>query len=69
MDKLIYFDHAATAPVHPEAAAALLAALGEFGNPSSRYEHGRRAAQRLKEDRVAVAAAVGCAPGELYFTS
>lgn len=69
MDKLIYFDHAATAPVHPEAAAALLAALGEFGNPSSRYEHGRRAAQRLKEDRAAVAAAFGCAPGELYFTS
>ena len=47
MDKLIYFDHAATAPVHPEAAAALLAALGEFGNPSSRYEHGRRAAPAI----------------------
>lgn len=69
MDKLIYFDYAATAPVRPEAAAALLDALGEFGNPSSRYEHGRRAAQRLKEDRAAVAAAFGCAPGELYFTS
>lgn len=69
MDKLIYFDYAATAPVRPEAAEALTAALGQFGNPSSRYRYARQTAQRVKEDREAVAQALGCTPGELYFTS
>lgn len=69
MEKLIYFDYAATTPVRPEAAEALAAALGQFGNPSSRYEYARQAAQRVKEDREAVAQALGCIPGEVYFTS
>ena len=68
-DRLIYFDYAATTPVRPEAAQALGPALAGFGNPSSRYAYGRQAAQRLKEDRAAVALALGCAPAELYFTS
>ena len=68
-DRLIYFDYAATAPVRPEAAKALTDTLGAFGNPSSRYAYGRRAAQRVKEDREAVARTLGCAPAELYFTS
>ena len=55
MDKLIYFDYAATTPVRREAADALLDALGRFGNPSSRYEYARQAAQRVKEDREAIA--------------
>ena len=66
---LTYFDYAATTPVRPEAAAALADALGQFGNPSSRYEYGRQAAQRLKEDRETVARALGCPPAELFFTS
>ena len=69
MDELFYFDYAATAPVRPEAAAAMMDALGQFGNPSSRYEYGRRAAQRVRQDRETVARALGCAPGEVYFTS
>ena len=68
-DRLIYFDYAATTPVRPEAAEAMAEALGRFGNPSSRYAYGRQAAQRVKEDREAVARAMGCAPAELYFTS
>ena len=68
-NRLIYFDYAATAPVRPEAAQALESALGHFGNPSSRYEYGREAAQRVKEDRETVAKALGCTPAELYFTS
>ena len=68
-DRPIYFDYAATAPVRPEAADALGAALKHFGNPSSRYEYGREAARRVKEDRETVARALGCAPAELYFTS
>ena len=68
-DRLIYFDYAATTPVRPEAADALTGALGAFGNPSSRYEYGREAAQRVKEARETVAQAMGCSPAELYFTS
>ena len=68
-DRLIYFDYAATTPVRPEAAEVLWSALGRFGNPSSRYEYGRQAAQRVKQDREVVARAMGCAPAELYFTS
>ncbi len=69
MDELIYFDYAATTPVRPEAAAAMMDALGQFGNPSSRYGYGREAARRVKEGRETVARALGCSPGEVYFTS
>ena len=69
MQPLIYFDYAATTPVRAEARDAMLDALAQFGNPSSRYEYGRQAAQRVKTDREAVAQAVGCYPAELYFTS
>ena len=69
MEQLVYFDYAATTPVRPEAREALLQALNGFGNPSSRYGFGREAAQRVKADRETVAAALGCAPGEVTFTS
>ncbi len=69
MEQLAYFDYAATTPVRPEAREALLEALDGFGNPSSRYGFGREAAQRVKADRETVAAALGCAPGEVTFTS
>ncbi len=67
MDKLIYFDYAATTPVRPEAVEAMVDALGQFGNPSSRYGYARQAAQQVKEGRET--AAVGCSPAELFFTS
>ena len=69
MDRLIYFDYAATTPVKPEVVQAMVEALGQFGNPSSRYEYARQAARRVKEDREAVAKAFGCSPAELFFTS
>ena len=69
MDKLIYFDYAATTPVRPEAVEAMVDALGQFGNPSSRYGYARQAAQQVKEGRETAAAAVGCSPAELFFTS
>ncbi len=66
---LHYFDYAATTPVCPEAVRAVCDSLTEqFGNPSSGYPLGRAAAGRVKEDRADVAAALGCAPGELFFT-
>ncbi len=66
---IIYFDYAATTPVHRSVIAAVTGELEQFGNPSSRYEYGRQAAQRVKEYRSAVARALGCAPAEVYFTS
>ena len=66
----IYFDYAATTPVCPEAAQAAYEVLtGNFGNPSSGYEIGRQAAAAVKGWRTDVAAAVGCTPAELFFTS
>lgn len=69
MNTLTYFDYAATTPLHPEALEAMAAALAHFGNPSSRYAYGREAAHWVKEHRETVARALGCAPGEVFFTS
>lgn len=65
-----YLDNAATTPVRAEAAQAALAAMTEgWGNPSSRYALGTQAAEQVKTWRAQVAKALGCQPGELYFTS
>ena len=67
---MIYLDNAATTRVCPQAAQAAMEAMTEqYGNPSSRYPLGREAARRLKEQRGQVAAALGCAPEEIFFTS
>ena len=66
----IYFDHAATTQVLPEAAQAALTAMREeYGNPSSQYALGKQAAQALAAHREEVAQALGCRAGEVYFTS
>ncbi|HUC61001.1 MAG TPA: cysteine desulfurase family protein [Alphaproteobacteria bacterium] len=65
----IYLDYNATAPVRPEAAAAVAAALAEPGNPSSVHGYGRAARGRLEESRAKVAALVGAAPSDVVFTS
>ena len=67
---LHYLDHAATTPVPPAVAEAMVEVLTEgFGNPSSQYDLGRAAAKRLAEDRAVIAGALGCAPERLFFTS
>ena len=66
---ITYFDYAATAPVRPEAASAVMEELGRFGNPSSRYPWGREAGLRVEENRKTVALALGCAADEVHFTS
>ena len=65
-----YFDNAATTPVRPEAARAALEAMTEdWGNPSSQYALGTRAAAQVKLWRSQVSKALGCRPEELFFTS
>ena len=67
--ELTYFDYAATTPLCPQALEAMTRALAHFGNPSSRYAYGRESAQSVKACRDTVAKALGCAPGEVFFTS
>ena len=67
---MYYFDYAATTPVSSEVAACMTTALTEqFGNPSAQYALGRSARDGVIRDRAAIAAAVGCRPEELFFTS
>lgn len=66
----IYFDHAATTQVLPEAAQAAVTVMTEgYGNPSSLYHLGTQAAKKVAEDRALVAQALGCQAEEVYFTS
>ncbi|MGN6573517.1 MAG: cysteine desulfurase family protein [Pseudolabrys sp.] len=54
-----YFDWNATAPLRPEARAAMLAALDDPGNPSSVHGEGRAARMLVEAVRRRVAALVG----------
>ncbi|MFF2094055.1 cysteine desulfurase family protein [Paenibacillus sp. NPDC058174] len=68
--KSYYFDHAATTPMHPEVAQAMLAIMqGAGGNPSSMHAFGREAKLLVSRARDTIAAALGCKPAELVFTS
>lgn len=65
----IYLDGFATAPIAPEARAALIAALDLPANPSSPHSLGERAADIVDRARRDVAELVGCGAAELTFTS
>ncbi|TYO88491.1 cysteine desulfurase family protein [Oceanicella actignis] len=65
----VYLDWNASAPLRPEARAAMLAALDLCGNPSSVHAEGRAARAAIERARRQVAALAGCAPEEVVFTS
>ena len=66
----VYADNAATTKVSPTAVAAMMPFLTEeYGNPSSFYSLGQRAAEALVKARETVAECLGAEPGEIYFTS
>jgi cysteine desulfurase len=70
MSDLLYLDHNATTPLDPAVREAMLPWLENgFGNPSSVYGLGRRAAEALKESRERVASLVGADPSEIIFNS
>ena len=65
----VYADNAATTQVSPTAVAAMMPFLTEeYGNPSSFYSLGQRAAEALVKARETVAECLGAEPGEIYFT-
>lgn len=65
----VYLDWNASAPLRPEARAAMLAAMDEVGNPSSVHAEGRRTRAIVERARAQVAGLVGCSPEEIVFTS
>lgn len=65
-----YLDHAATTPVRPEAAEAMLPWLtSRYGNPSGGHAVARAARQAVEEARDELAELLGCQPREVVFTS
>lgn len=66
---MIYLDHAASAPLLPEAREAMMPWLDAAGNPSSLHAEGRRARHAIDEARAALAGIAGCHFGEFLFTS
>jgi cysteine desulfurase len=69
MSERVYLDWNATAPLRPEARAAMLAALDASGNPSSVHGEGRAARRLIEQAREQVAALVGAKPQNVVFTS
>lgn len=65
----VYLDHAASTPMYPEAIAAMATQMSKVGNPSSLHAPGRASRRVVEESRELIAAAIGCRPGELVFTS
>jgi cysteine desulfurase len=66
---VVYFDHAATTSMLPEALAAMVAELSHTGNASSLHNAGRRARRVVEESREQIAQAYGARPSEVVFTS
>jgi cysteine desulfurase len=62
-------DYNASAPIRPEARAAMLAVMDVVGNPSSIHAEGRAARALMEEARRAVADLAGASPKHVIFTS
>jgi cysteine desulfurase len=70
MNRLVYLDHNASTPVHPEVLQAMLPYFSErFANPSSVHGFGREAREGLETAREQVARFLHVSKDELVFTS
>ena len=65
---VVYLDHAATAPMLPEAIEAMTEELAQLGNPSSLHNAGRRARRVVEESREQIAEVFGARASEVIFT-
>ncbi|MFM7900442.1 MAG: aminotransferase class V-fold PLP-dependent enzyme, partial [Bacteroidota bacterium] len=66
----VYFDNAATTPMHPEVLEAMIPVLSaQFGNPSSIHAFGRETRALIENARKTVAKLLNAAPAEIFFTS
>lgn len=68
--ELIYLDHAATTPVHPQVLEAIWPFFSQqFGNASGRYPLAEQARSAVEWAHRTVAAVLGARSGEIVFTS
>lgn len=65
----VYLDHNATAPLRPEARAAMIAALDEPGNAQSVHAEGRGARALVEKARGQIAALSGAVKDDIVFVS
>lgn len=66
----VYFDNAATTPIHPEVAEEMMKIMMEVsGNPSSTHSVGRTAKSYVENARKTIASYLNCEAGEIFFTS
>ena len=67
---MIYLDNAATTPVKEAAKQAMEPFFSDkYSNPSSAYEFGVEAYDKMEECRARIAKMINCEPWEIYFTS
>lgn len=66
----VYFDNAATTPMHPEVVTYMTEVLStEYGNPSSTHAFGRSAKSIIETARKEIATRLKAQPAEIIFTS
>jgi cysteine desulfurase len=66
----VYFDNAATTPLHPRVFEKMKSFMTEdFGNPSSIHSYGRKTRVAVEEAREVIANFINAIPSEIYFTS
>jgi cysteine desulfurase len=69
-DEIVYLDNNATTPLDPAVIEEMLPFLRQYyGNPSSGYAFAARARNAVNLARERLAALLGCAPAEIFFTS
>ena len=66
---MLYFDHSATTPIHPDV-QSLINELNQdiYGNPSSVHTAGRKAKYVVETARKQIANTINCDPKEIIFT-
>jgi cysteine desulfurase len=66
----VYFDNAATTPIHPEVREVMKDAIDHFyGNPSSIHNEGRNVRAAIEKARKTIANYLNASIGEIFFTS
>ena len=67
---MIYFDNAASTPLHPKALEAMMPYLTDrFGNASATYSLARQAQRAIDDARRSTAAVLNCRPSDIVFVS
>jgi cysteine desulfurase len=66
----VYFDNAATTPIHPAVQTVMKEAIDNyFGNPSSIHKEGRSVRAAIEQARKTIANYLNASIGEIFFTS